>query len=283
MQKLDFLAVKKQLVFDAILNFKPSLNYQTLNKLLRKKDIRINDKKIKENQMVNCGDKITIFLPQKKQQTLQIVFESKNILIVFKPQGLEVTKQDKVFEDSDCVEDIFDGFYACHRLDKNTEGLLVLAKNINARDIMFDLFKNHKIKKYYKAIAFGKINKNGENFIDYHKKENNKIYIYSKKQEDTTKILTNYKVLQTKDDLSLLDIELLTGKTHQIRAQLAHHNIYILGDERYGEKQVNKQYKQKKQLLCAYKLVFEDMPTEFLDLKNKTIITEPTFIKKYGF
>ena len=283
MQKIEFLANEENTIFDLILKYKPNLNYQILNQLLRKKDIRLNGKKISKNQIAKNGDNITLFLPEKNTKKLQIVFENNDVLIIVKPQGMEVTKQDKVFEHSECVEDIFEGCYACHRLDKNTEGLLVLAKNINTRDIMYDMFKNHKIKKFYKAIAFGKINKNGEYFVDYHKKENNKIFISSKKQDGATKILTNYNVLQTQNKLSVLDIEILTGKTHQIRAQLAYHKIYILGDDKYGQKETNKLYKQKKQLLCAYKLVFKDVPKQLDDLKNKEFEIKPTFLKKYDF
>ncbi|MGN1222250.1 MAG: pseudouridine synthase, partial [Christensenellales bacterium] len=189
---------------------------------------------------------------------------------------------DKTFLESDCLEDICDGFYACHRLDKNTEGLVVLAKTEKIRDAIFECFKQHKIQKNYKAIAFGNIKKQ-EKFVDYQKKQNDKVYIFDKAHEGCSKIITSYVLEQTNGELSLLDVNIKTGKTHQIRAQLAHHGIFILGDERYGKKEMNKKYKTKKQLLCAYKLNFVDMPKILQNLNDKTVVTSPTFLNKFGF
>lgn len=282
MQKIQFTNDENQFVFDAILKHKPNLNYQILNTLLRKRDIRVNNKKIASNQQVSFGDEICLFLPDKKQTDVKVVFENEQIIIVFKPQGVEVTKTDKAFLQSECLEDIFDGFYACHRLDKNTEGLVVLAKNEKIRDVMFECFKQHKIQKNYKTIAFGNIKKQ-EQFVDYHKKINDKVYIFDKEQKDCSKIITSYVLEQTNGELSLLDVNIQTGKTHQIRAQLAHHGIFILGDERYGQKEMNKKYKAKKQLLCAYKLSFVDMPKILQNLNNKTVVASPTFLSKFGF
>ncbi|MGN1221964.1 MAG: hypothetical protein ACI4TT_01865, partial [Christensenellales bacterium] len=111
MQKIQFTNNTNQFVFDAILKHKQNLNYQILNTILRKRDIRVNNKKIVSNQTVNIGDEICLFLPDKKQTDKNVVFENEQILIVFKPQGVEVTKQDKTFLESDCLEDICDGFY----------------------------------------------------------------------------------------------------------------------------------------------------------------------------
>ena len=282
MQKIEFTNTKNQKLFDAILGNNPNLNYQILNQLLRKKDIRVNGQKILQNSFVQNGDRVTFFLPDKKQKVLDIAYEDEQLIVVFKPQGLETTKADKTFLQTDCVEDIFEGAFACHRLDKNTEGLLVLAKNKQARDIMFECFKNHNVQKFYKAICYGNI-KEQETFVDYHKKQNNKVYIFSEQQKETSKAITSYIKEKQNENFCLLDINIKTGKTHQIRAQLAHHKIYVLGDERYGNKQINKQFCTKKQQLCAYKLVFTNMPKQFAYLNQKHITTEPTFLKKYGF
>lgn len=283
MQKLEFENTVQQSLFNAILQQKPNLNYQILNSVLRKKDVRVNGQKISQNIVVKPGDKITLFLPHKKQKQVDVVYQDQNILVVFKPQGMETTKADKVYLQTDCLEEVFDGCFACHRLDKNTEGLVVLAKNTAVRDLLFDSFKNHNIQKNYAAIAFGNVNLNGENFVDYHKKKNNKVQIFSLMQDGSSKILTSYKPENQNQNLWLLNIQIKTGKTHQIRAQLAHHGIYILGDERYGKKEINKQYKTKKQCLCACNLMFKNMPQQLNYLNNKTISVVPTFLKKYGF
>ena len=283
MQKIELIAKNNQFVVDEILSQKPNLNFSILQKLLRKKDIRINNKKICQNTLTKTGDEIYLFLEDKQKKQVEVVFENKEIAIVFKPQGMEVTKKDKVFCESDCLEDLFDGFYACHRLDKNTEGLVVLAKDKKIQQLMFDVFKQHKVKKFYKAIVVGNVKQFGENLIDYHKKEKEKVKIYSDPTSGGSKIKTNYTVKKREEDLFLLDIELLTGKTHQIRAQLAHHGIFVVGDERYGKKDVNKKYHTRKQLLCASKLQFVEMPKELCKMDNLVVTAEPTFLKKYGF
>lgn len=283
MQKIEITNTKTQSVFDCILKNNPNLNFQILNKVLRKKDIKLNGKKITKNQTIYSGDLLTVYLPDKKQKQIDIVYQDNSVLIVFKPQGLETTIADKTFTNSDTLEDIFTGCYACHRLDKNTEGLVIMAKNTTTRDLIFDCFKERKIHKYYKAVVYGTVKNQGENLTDYHLKQNNKVYIYSKEQKDSTKIFTNYTVDKQNQDLYLLDINIKTGKTHQIRAHLAHHNIFVLGDERYGNKQVNKTYKAKKQLLCAYKLVFENLPKQISQLNGTTVTANPTFLTKYGF
>lgn len=278
MKKIEFLATQNQSVFEQILSNQPQLNFSVLKTILRKKDIKINGKKITQNVDVCVGDTITFYLPQTDKKQVPVVFEDDNILIAFKPQGMEVTKADKVFSNSACLEDVFDGAFACHRLDKNTEGLVVLAKNQQTQMAMFEVFKQHKVKKFYKAICFGNINKNGQNLVDYYSKTKNGIKVFSQKQQGATQIKTNYVYQKNIDNFCLLDIQILTGKTHQIRVHLAHHKIYIVGDEKYGNKQINKQCKTKKQKLCAYKLIFENMPKNLSYLNNKIFQVEPTFI-----
>ena len=278
MKKIQFVATQNESVFEQILSNQPQLNFSILKTILRKKDIKINGKKITQNIYVCAGDTITIYLPQTDKKQVPIVFEDANILIAFKPQGMEVTKADKTFLHSACLEEIFEGSFACHRLDKNTEGLVVLAKNEQTKALMFEAFKQHKVKKYYKAICFGNINKNGQNLVDYYAKTKNGIKVFSQNQPNTTQIKTNYLYEKNIDNFCLLNIQLLTGKTHQIRVHLAHHKIFIVGDERYGNKQINKQCKAKKQKLCAYKLIFENMPQSLSHLNNKIFEIKPSFV-----
>ena len=247
-----------------------------LQKALRKKDIRVNNKKISENCQVVAGDIVLIYLPEKRKKQVQIVFEDENILIANKPQGMEVTLKDKAFSESECLEEILNA-KACHRLDKNTEGLVVMAKNNPAEIAFFEAFKNHFVHKHYLAITTGKIKKSGDFLQNYLKKEQNfaKIYNFNAKNSKIAKL--EYRVISQKNDLFLIDVNLITGRFHQIRAQLSHHGIYVLGDEKYGNKEINKKYHKNKQQLCAYKITFEKMPIPLEYLNGKSFAIEPSF------
>lgn len=276
MEKFEFKCKKERMLFDLIFENKPNLNYSIIKTILRKKDIKINGKKVSKNQIVKENDKITIFLPEKKRKNVAIIYEDDKIIIVHKPAGMETTKKDKTYENSDCLEDIFQGTFACHRLDKNTEGLIILAKSQKVANQMKEVFKLKKIEKTYQTIASGNV-KDSENLQDYLVKKENKVQIFSKEVEDSKIIKTNYTKIAQKNDLFLLNVELLTGRTHQIRAHLAFHNIYVLGDSKYGNKEINKKYHAKIQLLCATKIHFANMPDAFENLSNKTFETTPNF------
>lgn len=278
MEKLEFENKKNQFVIDAIISEKPTLNFSFVKSLLRKKDVRIDGKKTSENIFVNVGQKICVFLPQKKQKSVEIVFEDQNILIANKPQGMEVTQKDKIFLDSECLEDITHA-KACHRLDKNTSGLVVMAKNQKIENLLLNVFKNRLIKKFYTAIVVGNVKQDGENLVDYWSKQNDKICIFTQKQENSYQIKTNYTVQKNLGDgRYVLNIELLTGKTHQIRAHLAHHGIFIVGDQKYGKKQINKKYGKTKQQLCANFIKFCKLDGELSYLSNKTFEIDADFL-----
>ena len=276
MEKIEFVNSKKQTVIDAIKNFRPTLNYSIIKTALRKKDVRVNGKKVGENVSVDSDQTITVFLNEKKVKQIEIVFEDNNILIAKKPFGVEVTKHNKSFLDSESLEELV-GYEACHRLDKNTEGLVVFAKNQNSKDALLKAFKEHKIQKNYFALCYGKIDKNGQNFENYIKKKQKYAKICENFDKNCKIAKLSYKFVVGKNRLALLDINLETGRMHQIRAQLAYHGIYILGDEKYGKKDVNKKYHKTKQQLCAYKIQFLNIQEPLDYLNNKSFIIQPSF------
>lgn len=124
--------------------------------------------------------------------------------------------------------------FPCHRLDRNTSGLVLFAKNENALNILLEKFKNKEISKFYKCKVYGIPKKNSATLEAYLFKDNKKsiVYIYDKPKTGSVKIITSYKILKTdsKQNTSTLEVELHTGKTHQIRAHLAHIGYPIIGD-----------------------------------------------------
>ena len=234
----------------------------TIYKALRKKDIRINDIKVNSNVFLQTGDSVKIFISDEflfKQNHCNFnkVYEDDNILIIDKPAEIEVTG-------SNSITSIFKRQYAyiepCHRLDRNTTGLLIFAKNKDALDILLQKFKNREIEKHYKAMVYGIPNIKSQTLEAYLFKDNKKalVYISDTPQKGYVKIVTSYKVLEKniEKNYCILDIQLHTGKTHQIRAHLAHIGYPIIGDGKYGINKINKQFGYKTQQLCSSYIKF---------------------------
>ena len=241
-----------------------NISYNMFCQLLRKKDIKVNGKRTNKDITVYENEKIEIYLPKEFQEVnieLNIVYEDKNILIVNKQRNMEVTGEKSLAEIikkqySNC------GFkpQPCHRIDRNTTGLVVFAKNEKALEILLEKFKQHEIEKHYLALVYGIPKKKEKRLEAYLFKDNKKAYVYiiDKYKKGYQKIITSYKVLETrKDNTALLDVEIETGRTHQIRAHLAHIGYPIIGDGKYGKNQINKQFGKKYQMLCSYKLKFK--------------------------
>ena len=254
-KKLDMFLLKN---FDGL-----SLN--TFHKALRKKDILVNGIRVKDNIFLNAGDNVNIYITDNylfKQINLNIVYEDENILIVNKPSGVEVVSNNhgETTLTSLLQEKIGSNIMPCHRLDRNTKGLVLFAKNEVSLNILLSKFKTHEIEKYYKCTVIGIPKKIQDTLNAYLFKDSKKslVYIYDEPRKGATKIITSYKVLEKNKDnnTSILEITLHTGKTHQIRAHLAHIGHPILGDGKYGKNDINKKFGKTIQDLCAYKLKF---------------------------
>ena len=278
-------------------------------KAFRKGDIRVNGSKIKEKHSLVEGDIVeTKYITsefkkeefQRIDNNLKITFEDANILMVEKWPGVLVhaDKKDGEATLTDYVlSHLFDkGDYQpeneitftpapCNRLDRNTSGIVMFGKNFKSLKLLNEMIRERNIEKYYMALVRNRI-KDGiyEGYI-YKNEDANISQVFDTAMPNTKRIAMEVKTIQSCGTFSLIDINLLTGRSHQLRAHLSHLGNAIVGDPKYGDKKMNSFFNNKYgldyQYLYAYKAMFKNCPEGLEYMENKTIAESlPPVLKK---
>ena len=279
----EYIAQEQTTLIKSIQKAFPKLNYVTINRVLRKKDIKINGKRVNSDVVINKGDNVQVYIDFDKEDNVETIYQDSNVVVVNKPYGIEVVDESK--REKDLTQQVSlqtqTNVFPCHRLDVNTEGVIIFAKTQKAYDIITQAFKNHKVTKIYNAWVQGKMEKKQDTLKAYLVKDEKsaRVFVYDKSSTNAKEIITKYRVLKEFASTSLLEITLETGRTHQIRAHLSHIGHPVVGDDKYGNRELNKKFNLKKQCLTSVLLKFDFANSELDYLSGKEFSIQPTWLK----
>lgn len=264
---IEFIANKKIKLSKAVLLYIEDLSYSACMKLLRNSDIKVNGKRVNKDVDVNLGDCVAVYCKVKERDKFDIVFADENVLVINKKSGYT---SESVFKS---LQAKYSEIKFIHRLDRNTSGIMIFALNSLTEKELLNGFKLRKFEKKYLATVYGVPKVDNAILTAYLKKDANAslVKIYDTKINGSVQIKTGYRILEKYEDSCLLEVTLYTGKTHQIRAHLAHIGYFILGDGKYGDNRINKEKHVNRQMLSAYSLTLHFEQNELLYyLNNKT-------------
>lgn len=293
----------------------PAMPQSLLYKYIRKKCVKLNGKHIKESEKLSEGDILKLYISDEffeapkaedafkfVKPDIDIVYEDENIILVNKRAGMVVHDDESQTPDT-LIAHIQSYLYQkgeykpeeeftfapslANRIDRNTQGIVIAAKNAESLRILNQKIKDREMKKSYLCLAFGRFEKpSGELSAYLERNESTKtVKIYDRPSKSAKTIKTGYRVLSYKEGISLVEVNLITGRTHQIRAHFAHIGHPLVGDGKYGNNKENKKAGYTHQALCSYKLTFKfTTDAGILDyLNNQTfIVKDIDFVKRFG-
>ena len=274
----------------------PSLPQGLMHKYIRLKRIKLGGKRVELNYKLQEGDVLQLYINdeffatpdpeedwRRVRPELDIVYEDEHILLVNKPVGLVVHEDESnspdtlinrikayLYEKGEWDPENERSFVPslCNRIDRNTGGMVIAAKTAAALRILNDKIKNRELSKYYLCLVHGTPRPASGTLKNFLRRDTDKkqVFVERTKTKDSLTAMLKYKTLETRHGISLVECELMTGRTHQIRVQMKEAGHPLVGDTKYGTLAQNKELPYRHQALWSYRLRF-DLPTDAGELE----------------
>lgn len=261
----------------------PRLTNSSLNKVFRLKDVKVNGVRVQKDYIVSLNDEVQIYLTDNIlfgiKDKILYAYEDDNILVAYKPKGIVSTlgndkRNPNLIYFDELVKEEKGNVQICHRLDTNTEGLVIFSKNEVAHTALLEGFKNNNIHKEYLTLVYGKPSKDKNILSNYITNDNGYAKVLDKNVPGPKECITEYSTVQylKKYNASILSVILHTGRTHQIRAHMKYIGTPVIGDSKYGANEINDKFKLYTQVLYAAKYTFSFAKSSPLFYLNNTTI-----------
>ncbi len=241
----------------------PAMPPWLVRETLKKRDVRVNGVKSGPDAAVHAGDVLAIYVDERYLTGLpDVIYEDSDLLVIEKPAGVSVDVDGQGIGADTMISRlraVCPGARLCHRLDTWTGGVLIAAKNDAAEEHMRAIFRSHELTKLYQCVVTGDPPQNEIRLTGWLQKDSaaSRVRVLDHPSPGAQPIETRCRTLTSRNGLARLEVELITGRTHQIRAHLSHVGLPLLGDDKYGNREANRRWKVTQPLLWCVRISFE--------------------------